>query len=1694
MADPFDQAEAEFQTESRRKLAPAGEVDFDALEQEFQASAEDPAPAADPVAAPVAPGASASRSYMDPALAEGAAAAPRRSLPEMALDFAKKAGMAALKPASALAHGGTPQDEGSLAAKSLASGYATVGRGLGAGLEIAGAEDLGKTAYDYWTERQKAWAPPQALQRDILDAPEMLADTRWWAANAPQVLGTMLPFMVPAAGGAAGALKLAQAARLGARGQQVAALVGGNVASTASNALFEGALAYKSAEEAGASKEAAAAIAAKVAKRNAVWTALTNTAGMMNPVSMGVIKRAALSAVTEGAQEAGEEYIPAQALNAEGLGPAPKVSGSAFVLGALGGGPAGVIIDSLSKVMEESGLPPEQARAKAAAAVAQAVADVAEEPEVPAPAPEAPEEAPAAPVEEATAAPDFPAPVLETAAQAEGGGPAPEAVPEPEMDAMAAAIAQAQARAGGDPEAVREALAMPPEAAPEQSLEEAAAEMAAEAPPAAPALPDEPPPDWDEAISALSQPTPEEVAAAPELLSERPVYEQPPEEIVRRFPGIDDSVARRLQEQAEYGIQKAMEATLDKESPTPAMDVIRKAGGISIENLKKNNQYGEAARLQSRGLFRKDGALKGWDHVAEILHEAGLIGERDISAAISLLEDEARKGSKKDAKRMGPGAAAKAQFAVRKPDLLPEEVVRSLEAAKVKAGSEVATLRDVKDPVFGNLKKGEKVTVLSVDAERGQVLVEYGEPEFGGKRPVHVIPVEAIVKPVKNAPAPAAPGPAEVKSSTLKATGVVKEDPVIALKESRLLRERLRNQMFGAREATKAAKAEMREKLGEASAEAKAKEREAKKVLRHEIEQAFVQEKWEQATRNKVAELARLFLPLSERGAFIGRAVSAKTQDHLTKVYHEIVQRSNEVANKAKMKNIRILVDRIMDSPTFPVEIKKRVQEMLSDVNLESWSEKTLAKFQVQQEFIDHLRATGADVVVPQSLLDRLAKLNQRPLSELEPDELDNLVLDLRFLLERGTEIRAGVRQLEAMEKEEKLAEIKAGTVKPLVKPSVEGRKYLFGALKVMPTSREFRGAALTWAQERKNGWLRWCDRLQRAGISITPIQVVIDSLDGTLMGGGVNRRILFDPLQAGYSAQQAAIAKAHDFLAGVLEKHGAMTQQQQERITTVLMREQEGGREKLHQLGDTDDAIDAVKLTPEEQATLDALRGYLNEDARVNALARVTEKLYNQAFEKVKNYWPMMTDFEAAEGPSETKSAQEALLEELDTRRKNVKKGIVEKRVEGAKQKIRADIYAVFADAVSQGAMLEHMAEPILKAHALVSDPAYKEAAGDAGQEFWRDYLDVLARDGRVSAARRNLWLDNLRRNMSTGALTFKPHVALVQLSSIPQGAALTGGKAMRQSLAAGPEWDAFVEEHMPLVSERKGGDEAVRSVLQGQLLSKMKAAGFKHIVKSDYYAAAAVAKAAYFQWCDIHNVKPDAAKPNKQGIMYAQGLVGRSMSSPWLVDMPLALSRGNLTGNRSVDRAVLQFQSESLSRFAMVRQQILGEAKNDPKGAASKAAFLTGAMIYEAGVRSAWKVAVLGILYSVGAISKDQYDDQVNEDDLLWKQLALSAVQTIPFVGAVGNSIVYDSSMLPTVDVVMDAGKGGFNFGVGTAQGKPYKATRGLLQALTATAMLAGVPGSGMVGWIARQPFKGVRDKQARPDKKKKKQKFAL
>ena len=109
---------------------------------------------------------------------------------------------------------------------------------------------------------------------------------------------------------------------------------------------------------------------------------------------------------------------------------------------------------------------------------------------------------------------------------------------------------------------------------------------------------------------------------------------------------------------------------------------------------------------------------------------------------------------------------------------------------------------------------------------------------------------------------------------------------------------------------------------------------------------------------------------------------------------------------------------------------------------------------------------------------------------------------------------------------------------------------------------------------------------------------------------------------------------------------------------------------------------------------------------------------------------------------------------------------------------------------------------------------------------------------------------------------------------------------------------------------------------------------------------------------------------------------------------DLPLATSYGELTGNRSLDRTLLTFQTFVLNRWSWIENDMIraGIKKGDAKKSAWMAVMLIIATLAETGIRAGAKNL---INFMIG-----QEDE---EDQSFWGTAAMNAVGNVPFINPV-------------------------------------------------------------------------------------------
>lgn len=799
-----------------------------------------------------------------------------------------------------------------------------------------------------------------------------------------------------------------------------------------------------------------------------------------------------------------------------------------------------------------------------------------------------------------------------------------------------------------------------------------------------------------------------------------------------------------------------------------------------------------------------------------------------------------------------------------------------------------------------------------------------------------------------------------------------------------------------------------------------------------------------QGVKNEIVAFVKENLSPSDRGKALVMVRDAKTQKDLIKAFSRINRWAEDAEKKSIRNDILKTQKKIMDSPSIAIDYKARVKELMGDFELKGHREETLERLKKTQDFIQGEIAKGNDVEIPSRVLKALEILNRTPFDEITISQLTGLKAEMELLENIGRTKFNTIESLWEIQKSKILDEITLQGSKPvtkieLIKPEI--------------------GERLTMTEKFKNLIWRAGNQASRIDKAISPMDTIFDLLDGGKGSyTGANFRFFKGRVDAGYGRYITRKDVLQEPVIGLATKHG-LEDTNFERMGVVAAREQDGGMEKLIASGFTEDAINAVKLTEGEQEVLNKMRETF--DSQFPEIKEIMRKVYNQPVEKVKNYFSFMTDWNAMDESEVFERFGSQLPEQYGAPRKNVEAGFTKSRV-GGDQKIKINALDVFLKHTDNTSYLIELGDTTKMLGEVASSPEYAELVGDVGQVMVREWLDVVSRKGGASGASQIPLFDTLRKNVGVGILGLKLSTIAIQPTALIDGMGFIGAKyGMKgvKDFMTSPDWRKLVAS-MPELKDRMGGEFALRELTDDNWLQNIQRKGFIPMQKLDQLTAGMVASGAYSRKMAELGLPIDFTNINKEALEYAQLAVRRTQSSGSFKDVPLAISRGALTGNRSVDRAMLQFQNFLLTRWSRVRHDAIRAGINtkDPKKAVIILATLIMASIAASGIR-------LGVNKIQDFVTGRDDEDTPMED--FTRGMVYEMTGNVPFLGTAVSMAMYDGEMFP----ILDAPKGvvsGINRVI-TSKSESAK-LRGLNELIGSTGALIGIPGSAQAEQLAR------------------------
>lgn len=526
-----------------------------------------------------------------------------------------------------------------------------------------------------------------------------------------------------------------------------------------------------------------------------------------------------------------------------------------------------------------------------------------------------------------------------------------------------------------------------------------------------------------------------------------------------------------------------------------------------------------------------------------------------------------------------------------------------------------------------------------------------------------------------------------------------------------------------------------------------------------------------------------------------------------------------------------------------------------------------------------------------------------------------------------------------------------------------------------------------------------------------TPTDFLFQTFDGKFRGP-LYREVKL-PIDTANSIYLNARRPYKQRLADIQNKH-KLDEGNFERIYAHAELRQEGGLENL-KLRYSDAEINSIKTL--NRGELEWLR---EADRINNELFPITQevlaKFFNQEVPKVDGYFPRQRDWDYYN----TLSIEEGRFAR-SINRSNVEKGFTIERTNAAgyTQTNAFDIMMNHLDDV----LYHNIVGPeIARVAKVIKDGKFAEQVGTWGQRTFSDWLDVVSRNGGIESSRRIAVVDVMRTNLGAATLALRFTTTALQPLALIDGMAYVSPAQLSRSITkmASGKNRQWVLENMPEIRETIGDDPAFGEYRGRGLRSKLIRGAFKPITWLDGFARMAVGDAAY---AEFRANNPSAS--HMDAVQYAQQIVRKSQSTSLPKDTPLALSRGNFSGNASVDKSLGQFQNFIIRRWASIKNDGLqmGIREKSPLVGARVMTFLILATVAE-------QLGREGILqatrYVFGTTPGDKKRDKKESDKSFSRKISERAasdfVTTMPVLSNLKGAFQFESSPIPIIETIED------------------------------------------------------------------------
>jgi hypothetical protein len=761
---------------------------------------------------------------------------------------------------------------------------------------------------------------------------------------------------------------------------------------------------------------------------------------------------------------------------------------------------------------------------------------------------------------------------------------------------------------------------------------------------------------------------------------------------------------------------------------------------------------------------------------------------------------------------------------------------------------------------------------------------------------------------------------------------------------------------------------------------------------------------------------------------FNTEAEKVKAQYKLEKLKDKYaLAKETQRQKKAYRDEVAGLVRVIQTTPkeNIDIEYQNMIEQLQSKFDLKRRTEATEAKRENMKAFVERMKVEGKPIPIP---AEKLAMLDKVTLNDMTLDQLREIKQTIDDLERLGkTKLKARKAVYEAKKERTKIELMEEAT-------PINSKQ-----LPKVPIG------------DKVNSWVERAIALQnyaqKTGVGLTPIDGLADVTGMTGM-----KQILDADFSDYLTYNDEAIKQWYELTKDFTDKEF-------ERIGVIAASRQDGGLERLANSGITEEEVNAIKLTPEEEKVYQFVLDTF--DKEYPAVKQYSKEVYNADVGEQENYVSFMSDYDQMSDLEIYQRFGQTPEQIASRKTKTVEQGFTKERAGLSKIKLETNIDKIFRRHMDDVAYMLNTGKNIKMYFEIVNSPEMREKLGDTGTLAWLQWLDLMARKGGTEGAKRIAALDIIRRNIGAGVLSFRLSSALVQFSSFADTIATIGAEWATKGASAistSKDWRNFIMDNFPEIKKAIGDDIAFREFGEG-FLANLTRVGLKPLQVLDGLMRSTAAAGSYIKLCAEKGIAVDLKNPNAGLVAEATRLMRQSQGSSFFKDQPLAITAGyGLTDNKSLNKTILTFQSFMLNRWDNINRQIwrMGIKEKDYGKAISSVFWL---LVFAGGVEEGIRRGARKI---TGALAKDKRKEQ----DFMANTI-LNILQSVPLLGQLVSSITYSSNPVPVINTFEE-----LLGGLGSAiKGKAIETKlRGIIRAIGASGSLAGIPGSSQASQIIR------------------------